>query len=351
MTLSSAATVTGSRLGRAIATATLLVLAACGAGKPAAPAPPATLTKVVQALPTFSFGSSLPAVIGMDQGFYRAEGIDLQIPVMASGPAISALVSGQVDFATGGTAIRAAMQGAPLKTVLFYFKTLIFEMVAAPDVKTLADLKGRRVGNNGAGSTTELVARTLLRNAGLDPAKDVTFVNAPAGQEVQTLVAGAIDAIVMNVDQGALAEAQGFHVLVSAQEVGRQSPSPQGGWAVTNAALQNKPDLVKRWLRATIKSLQFTHDHQAEAADIAAKAFQLDPAVARGALPGVVQAIDPNDYGGFTDEGINLEIANDRAAAKGDVSRTGVDELTDVTLLRQAQKELGVACKSGYHCS
>lgn len=305
---------------------------------------------MVQALPTFSYGSSLPAVIGIDQGFYKAEGIDLQIPVMASGTAISALLSGQVDVATAGSAIRAGMQGAPVKAVLFYFKTLIFEMVAAPGINTLADLKGKRVGNNGAGSTTEVVARTLLKNAGLDPAKDVTFVNAPAGQEVQTLAAGAIDAIVMNVDQGALAEQQGFHVLVSAQEVGRQSPSPQGGWAVTDTALQTKPDLIKRWLRATVKSLQFTHDHQDETATIAAKAFQLDPVVARGALPGVVQAIDPADYGGFTDAGIALELENDKAAAKGDVSRSGVNELADLTLLREAQKDLGVPCSSGYRC-
>ena len=117
-------------------------------------------------------------------------------------------------------------------------------MVAAPGINTLADLKGKRVGNNGAGSTAEVVARTLLKNAALDPTKDVTFVNAPAGQEVQTLAAGAIDAIVMNVDQGALAEQQGFHVLVSAQKVGRQSPLAAGrlGGHRRGAADQAGPD-------------------------------------------------------------------------------------------------------------
>jgi NitT/TauT family transport system substrate-binding protein len=332
-------------------------LAACGGAAPAASAPPSAsappreLTKVVQAMPTISFGSALPAMVGIEQGFYRAEGIDLQLPVMASAPAIAAVVSGQVDIATGGTAIRAAMQGAPLKTILFYFKTLIFEMVAAPEIKSVADLKGKRVGNNGTGSTTEIVARILLKNAGLDPNKDVTFVNSPAGQEVQTLTARAIDAIVMNVDQGAFAEAQGFHVIVSPEEVGRQSPSPQGGWAVSDTVLQTKPDLVKRWLRATVKALQFSRDHQAETVAVAAKAFQMDPAIAKGAVPATVQAIDPNDYGGFTQEGIDLELANDKIANKGDFSRSSIDELTDLTLLRQAQKELGVPCKSGYRCS
>jgi len=324
---------------------------ACTAAPAAVPSSSATLTKTVQAIPTFSFGSILPGVVGKERGFYQAEGIDLETPVVASGPGISALVSGQVDLATGGTAIRAAMQGAPLKTVLFYYKTLVFEMVSTADVKTVADLKGKRIGNNSAGSTTEVVARVLLRNAGLDPAKDVIFVTSPAGQEITTLVAGAIDAIVMNPDQAAKAVTQGaFHVLVAGADVGRQSPSPQGGWAVTDTALQTKPDLVKRWLRATVKSLQFVHDHQPETAAIAAKAFQLEPDVAKAALPAVVSAIDPDNYGGFSDEGIKLELANDLEQVKGEASVTAIDKLLDQTLLRQVQKELGVPCKSGYAC-
>ena len=69
----------------------------------------------------------------------------------------------------GGTRASSVALGVSEHDVI---KTLIFEMVAAPGINTLADLKGKRVGNNGAGSTTEVVARTLLKNAGLDPAKD-----------------------------------------------------------------------------------------------------------------------------------------------------------------------------------
>jgi NitT/TauT family transport system substrate-binding protein len=297
-----------------------------------------------------SFGSILPGVVGIDRGFYRDEGIDLQTPVMAAGPGTTALIAGEVDYSAGGNAIRAAMQGAPLKAVLFYFNSVIFEMVVGQDVKTAADLKGKRIGHNGIGSSTDQVARILIRNAGLDPANDVTFVTSPAGQEVTTLVAGAVDAIMMNPDAAAKATAQGKHVLIPTREVGRQIPSPQGGWAVTDAALRSKPDLIKRWMRGTITSLQFIREHQPETVAIAAKAFQMEPDVAKEALTAVVEAIDPDNFGGFSDAGIKLEIANDLDAVKGQASVTGVDQLTDLTLLHQAQKDLGVPCKGGYGC-
>ena len=142
-----------------------------------------------------------------------------------------------------------------------------------------------------------------------------------------------------------------MHVIASTQEVGRQVPSPQGGWAVTDAALQGKRDVVRRWMRATITSLRFIRDHQPETAAIAAKAFQMEVDVARGALPAVIEAINPEDFGGFSEAGINMEIANDLDAVKGEASVRGIDQLTDLSLLRQTQKELGVSCKSGYRCS
>ena len=85
----------------------------------------------------------------------------------------------------------------------------------------------------------------------------------------------------MNPDVAAKASAQGMHVIASTQEVGRQVPSPQGGWAVTDTALQGKRDVMRRWMRATITSLRFIRDHQPETAAIAAKAFQMEVDVAR----------------------------------------------------------------------
>lgn len=83
---------------------------------------------------------------------------------------------------------------------------------------------------------------------------------------------------------------------------------------------------------------------------VAARELQLDPDLAQASIPPVIQAIDPDDLGGFTEEGLKLQIANDEQTAQGNVTVTDVDQLTDVTLLRQAEQELGVPCKSGYKC-
>ncbi|MFI5269891.1 MAG: hypothetical protein ACHQ7M_21135 [Chloroflexota bacterium] len=91
--------------------------------------------------------------------------------------------------------------------------------------------------------------------------------------------------------------------------------------------------------------------HPQETAAIAAKAYSLDPGLASSAIPPVIEAIDPNNFGGFSDKGIQLEIENNKAALKGDFKVSDVNQLVDLTILRQAQKELGVPCKSGYGCS
>lgn len=316
--------------------------AASASGKP--------LVKLVQALPAVNFGTILPGFVGNDQGYFRDEGIEVETPTMAPPAAIAGVVSGQVDFAVAGSGVRAAMQGAPLKSVFYYFNTTLFEVISTPAIKSMADLKGKRIGQTAPNSNDGLTSAAVLRNAGLDPAKDLNFVTVPGGGEIAALSAGAIDAMAVTPEVGATAAKQGMNVLVSVQDVGKAVPNPFGGWTVSAAALQNKHNVLLGWARASIRSLKFMTEHPRETAAIAAKAYQLDPQLAQLAIPPVIQAIDPNDFGGFTDKGIQLEVENNKAALKGDYKTTDLAQLIDLSLLHQAQKDVGVPCKGGYGC-
>jgi ABC-type nitrate/sulfonate/bicarbonate transport system substrate-binding protein len=316
--------------------------AAAASGKP--------LVKLIESVPAVNFGTSLATFVAQDQGFFRDEGLEVETPTMTPPAAVAGVLSGQVDFAVAGSGIRAAMQGAPTKAIFFHYNTVLFELVATSNIKTVADLKGKRVGQSGANASDAITSDTLLRNAGLDPGKDVTFVTVPGGSEIAAMSSGAIDAESVTPDVGAKAVTQGMHILVPVQEVGKLQPSPFSGWNVSDTELQTKHDTLLAWARANIRALEFMVQHPQETETIAVKAYSLDPQVAHIGIPSVLQAIDPNDYGGFTDKGIQLEIANDKIALKNDFKVADVNQLVDLSILHEAQKQVGVPCKGGYSC-
>jgi ABC-type nitrate/sulfonate/bicarbonate transport system substrate-binding protein len=319
-------------------------------GPASAPAAgPQTLTKVVQALPVESFGF-LPMYVGREKGFFRDEGLDLQTPLMGSSAALAGLLNGEVDFAVAGSGVRAAMQGAPVKAIMYTYNSVLFEFVVVPEIRTLEDLKGKNVGTSSRGGSEEVTANVMLRQVGLDPATDVTYVVVPAGSQLPTLLAEAIQGMMINPDLSALAAGNGLRVLKNVEEVGRAMPAPFSGFVSAQEALQKNPEMVKAWLRANVRSIRFVRENPEESAAIIARVLGMDPAVAAEALPRVAQTINPDDFGGFTAEGFQLEVDTSLRALGGQAQVTKIDDLADLTLLRQAQRELGVPCKTGYQC-
>jgi NitT/TauT family transport system substrate-binding protein len=323
--------------------------ASAPAGGAAAPAKPATLTTVKQAIPVNGFGY-LPLYVGIERGFFREEGLEMETPLMGSSAAAAALVNGDVDFATAGTGVRAAMQGAPLKAIIYYYNTTLFELVVSPDIRSVEELRGKVMGTSSPGSTEEITASVLVRQAGLDPSRDVTFLLVPAGSQLPTILAGATQGHMLNPDLAVMAQDQGLRILKTVEEVGRVMPAPFSGFSANNDTLQKRPELVKAWMRANLKALQFVRSNPKESAAIIAPILGMELRVAELAVPKAAQAIDPNDIGGFTAEGFNLELDLNLAALKDQAQVTKIEDLVDLTILRQAQRELGLPCRGGYQC-
>src|SRR5262249_61753709 len=120
-------------------------------GPASAPAArPQTLTKVVQALPVESFGF-LPMYVGREKGFFADEGLDLQTPLMGSSAALAGLLNGEVDFAVAGSGVRAAMQGAPVKAIMYTYNSVLFVVVVGAELRNLGGHKWQEGGTHGIG--------------------------------------------------------------------------------------------------------------------------------------------------------------------------------------------------------
>ena len=304
--------------------------------------------RIVQAIPTRSFGF-LPLFVAQEKGFFRSEGLEVITPVMATGPSIAGLLSGEVHLAPADSAMRAAMTGTPVKAVVFYYDRPTMLFVARPEIRSVKDLQGKNIAILSYGSAVDFATRQILKANGLAD-RDYTLVPmGPEPQRILGMVKGLVHATLLNPDGAALAEGQveGLKLLAS---FGDLQKTPFSGFAAGDRFLGANPDTVKRFLRATLRAVILTRDQPQAAAQIAEKALALEGKAALSAARAIVGAISVKDPGGFTDAGMRAWIADNAKNAGRKDDEVKVADIADVRLLREAQQEVGIRCEGGYGC-
>src|SRR5262245_59601354 len=203
-------------------------------------------------LTTKDFGY-LPLFVGIRAGYFADEGLDPQWIVVRSNVTTSALIAGELDVAaSAGSAMRTAARGADLKAIYFPYQRCTFVLMGAPGIKTVQDLKGKVIGNNAPGSTTELAAKMVLEYHGLNPQKDVKFFLAGGAETaVAAMQQGLIHARPLNPDAAFLLKKKGFNVLSVLADLG---PWPWAGYATSGTKLTQERAKNKRWVRAMVKN-------------------------------------------------------------------------------------------------
>lgn len=144
----------------------------------------------------------MPFMIARDRGFFREEGLEPEFIFMKAIQTVQAMLAGGVDFGTAtGTAISAAVNGADVRVIFALSDKPSFEMIAAPSITSVAQLRGRKIGISAPGSLTEIIARQILI-ANKVPLDQVTML--PLGTSDITWVAlkaGTIDATMLQMPQ------------------------------------------------------------------------------------------------------------------------------------------------------
>ena len=144
----------------------------------------------------------LPLTIAEQLGYFKAEGLELKIVDFAGGSqALRALVGGSADAVSGAFEHTINMQskGQKLRAVVLMGRApqivLGVNPKTMPNFKTLADLKGKKLGVTAPGSSTNVMANFVLAKAGLKPG-DVSIIGVGAGAgAVAAMRAGQIDAL------------------------------------------------------------------------------------------------------------------------------------------------------------
>ena len=122
-------------------------------------------------------GTFLSLPLGQKTGFFQKEGIQAELIRIRSTVALTALVSGELDYhSVLGPAVAAAIRGVPIKIVACYTPRVATAIIALPEFKTVQDLRGKTIGINSLGGGLEGQVRLMLKHFGLDAEKDVKLL-------------------------------------------------------------------------------------------------------------------------------------------------------------------------------
>lgn len=276
----------------------------------------------------------LPITIGRDKGIFQGEGIELQMVLVASTIQVAALTTGDIDFSGAQSQVMAgAARGLPVKVVGFLTVKPSFWLMAKPEIKSMTDLKGKIIGITAIGSSTDTLARFLVSKHGLTPDREVAFIGTGTTSNILTAMkAGSVDAGVLSPPFNAMATQMGYRTLAYFGDYVEQSLS---GVGTSDRMIRERPELVKRMLIATIKSLRFIQQRPADSVQFIGKEWSLDSASATELYKSMLPAFSKD--GGMVEKGIRdaLKRETERMALK---EETALSKVMDLRLLKEVQQ-------------
>ena len=195
--------------------------------------------------------------VAHDAGLFAKEGLDDQIILIPSATQLAQVtVAGDVDIASlgGGPVMAAVLSGADLKIIGNNVNKLIFAVHTKPEVKSIEELRGKRIAVSRFGSSSDVAARHALRKFNLDPQKDVILMQLGSMSNMfGALKSGAVEASMVSPPTQFLSEKLGFKELLSVTEMDLAYPNP--GMAVSGDLIRRKPDIIDRFMRAYVRAI------------------------------------------------------------------------------------------------
>ena len=208
-----------------------------------------TPTKIRLATPTGSL-SYLPIHVALQKGFFARRGFDMEVIQMAAGLAAPALLNRAIDYTTipSGPATAGA-RGAPLKVVCFTSVKLQHVLISRPEITSVAELAGKRIGAGSFGTLPAYEVRVLIDKYRLGPNTIIVPLNSTQDRIIGTQ-RGTIDATVVPVPSDLKAEELGLKRLLA---MGTVLQIPQAGLATTDEKIKTARHEVWKSSRRPLK--------------------------------------------------------------------------------------------------
>jgi NitT/TauT family transport system substrate-binding protein len=282
----------------------------------------------------------LPIYAAYQRGFYRDEGIDLEIILMSLAAANNAFFKNEIDYSAGLTGLAlAAARNYPAKILIFTVAKPLQSFVSRREIKEPRDLKGKKIAGSSPGGSATILAYQALKQFGLEPGKDVQVLpmgGSGAGR-LAVLEQGVVDASLLSVPENILAINKGYNELIFLGDV---VSFPQNGFGTSVTRIQQQPDEVYRMVRATLRGLQFISDeaNRDQARDIMMKQWRVSDAKLAGEMIGYLKRGLAKDAV-VTPEAVQYFVDLTRESSNVSQPIAG-SQIVDFSFLDKARKEL-----------
>ena len=197
-----------------------------------------------------------PIWIAGEAQLYQKNALDAEVLYLESALVRSALIAGEIAMGGMSATTMAAprLQGADTVIVASFLNTLQYRLVVRPEIKSVADLKKKRVGVAGFGLGAHRGAQILLAKLGLNPDTDVVMLQTGGEPtRVAALVSGSIDATVLNPPAHNRAAEAGMRILANMAEM--TFPYLASSLVTTESFVKKNPDTARRVVKSIIDSI------------------------------------------------------------------------------------------------
>jgi NitT/TauT family transport system substrate-binding protein len=309
-----------------------LLFLALAQGRPAAGAETRNITLSYSAVSMTWF----PVKVAVEKGFFRNEGLEPQLIQMNGNVATVALANGHIDFSLNiSPVLNGAMQGLGLKLVAALNSRPLFSLVVRPEIKAPADLKGKVFAVSSFGNTQAILTEKHLQYLGLKKGEYQLLAMGATPARIAALEKNIVQGSLMPLPANVQLENRGYRILGNTAEI---ITHPIAGLGVHEGTVKKDPDLIKRVIRASLRSLQLLHTSPKETTKILMDWGRASEQDALRALELSKPGFSKNGY--VSDDDLSLEWNFIQQQTRK--TNVPVSIAHDMTLLREVHAQLGI---------
>jgi NitT/TauT family transport system substrate-binding protein len=212
-------------------------------------------------------GNGTPVVVADDAGIFKKNGLPVERTVILGSPnTVAALVANDVQFAVVGASasVQAGLGGADVVDVATLAPGLAFRFYTLPEIKTIADLKGKRIVQSQAGTDPDFALQLVLKKNNI-PYADVQSIHVQGSDadRLPAMAAAKAEAVILGPGTFHIAEQQ-FHLSLLVDVIKEHIPYEAATIAVSRAYTKSHPDEVLAFVQSLTESVKYLHDHRPE---------------------------------------------------------------------------------------
>jgi ABC-type nitrate/sulfonate/bicarbonate transport system substrate-binding protein len=210
--------------------------------------PQADAKRVRVAIPGYNI-TQIVFFTAKEKGYYKEEGLDVDLVQMTGTLSNLALMSGEVEFTSVPTAAMTAnLRGASLRVLFATFERPLFWLYTRPQIRNVGELKSKKVGVGGLNQASYVLLKELLSTYGFEPGRDYTLIQAgDSSPRFMALTTGFIDATLLPLPWNFQARESGMHELVALSK--SEIVAPTGSIVIRDELLRTDPGLIEQFTR------------------------------------------------------------------------------------------------------